>query len=48
VGGVSAGCLGVVEPAWWSPVGYAVGDVAGPAAFAVLTMVKSADQSEIT
>src|SRR6478672_9343799 len=47
VGGVPAGGLGGVEPAGWSPVRDAVGHVTGPAAFAVLAVVKSADQSEI-
>src|SRR6478609_2955289 len=47
VGGVSAGGLGGIKPAGWSPVRDAVGHLAGPAAFAVLAVVKSADESEI-
>ena len=48
VGGVAAGGLGIgIEPAGWSPVRDAVGQLAGPAAFAVLAMVETADESEI-
>jgi hypothetical protein len=35
---VSAWRLGVVELAGWSPLGYAVGDVTGPGALAVLAV----------
>ena len=45
--GVAAEGLGWIKPARRSPERDAVGHVAGPAAFAVLTMVKTADQSEI-
>ena len=47
VGGVSAWGLGGVDPAGWSPVRDPVGHLAGPAAFAVFAVVKSADESEI-
>ena len=47
VGGVVAGGLGLVDPAGWSPVRHAIDHVTGPAAFAVLAMVESAQQSEI-
>jgi len=47
VGGVAAGRLGGIKPAGWSPVRDAVGQLAGPAAFAVLAMVETADESEI-
>ena len=41
------GGLGGIKPSGWSPVRDAVGQLAGPAAFAVLAMVKTADESEI-
>ena len=45
--GVAAEGLGWIKPARRSPERDAVGHVAGPAAFPVLTMVKTAHQSEI-
>ena len=48
VGGIPARCLGGIKPAGWSPARDAVGHLAGPAAaFVVLAVVKSADESEI-
>ena len=47
VGGIPASGLDGIEPAGWSPVRDAVGHVTGPAAFAVLAVVESADESEI-
>src|SRR5690348_5843019 len=43
VGGIPASGLDGIKPAGWSPVRHAVGHLAGPAAFAVLAMVESAD-----
>ena len=47
MGGVAAGGLGGIKPSGWSPVRDAVGQLAGPAAFAVLAMVKSTQQRQI-
>ena len=44
VGGIPASGLDGIEPAGWSPVRDAVGHLTAPAAFAVLAMVKTANQ----
>jgi len=44
VGGIPASGLDGIKPAGWSPVRDAVGHLTAPAAFAVLAMVKTANQ----